>query len=75
MPWGSSGTVMQLARARGTPCPVAPDVDGMTACALGDAPATPTRFLVDPDGGIAVRRAGAGAPDFPAIAGRPRSMP
>lgn len=72
MPWDSPGAVVQLARARGTPYAVALDVDGAIARAFGDVSVTPTHFLVDPDGGIALRRTG--ALDFHALAGRLQSM-
>ena len=72
MPWDSPGAVVQLARTRGTPYAVALDVDGAIARAFGDVSVTPTHFLIDPDGGIALRRTG--ALDFPALAGRLRSM-
>ena len=72
MPWDSPGAVVQLARARGTPYPVALDVDGAIARAFGDVSATPTHFLIDPDGGVAFRRTG--ALDFSALTGRLRSM-
>ena len=72
MPWDSPGAVVQLARARGTPYPVALDADGAITRAFGDVSATPTHFLFDPDGGVAFRRTG--ALDFPALTGRLRSM-
>ena len=72
MPWDSPGAVVQLARARGTPYPVALDTDGAIARAFGDVSVTPTHFLFDPDGGVAFRRTG--ALDFPALTGRLRSM-
>lgn len=72
MPWDSPGAVVQLARARGTPYPVALDADGAIARAFGDVSVTPTHFLIDPDGGVAFRRTG--ALDFPAFTGRLRPM-
>ena len=72
MPWDSPGAVVQLARARGTPYPVALDVDGAIARAFGDVSATPTHFLIDPDGDVAFRRTG--ALDFSALTSRLRSM-
>lgn len=72
MPWDSPGAVVQLARTRGTAYPVALDLDGAIARAFGNVSATPTHFLIGPDGGVAFRRTG--ALDIPALAGRLRSM-
>ena len=72
MPWDPPGAVVQLARARGIPYPVALDMDGSVTHAFGDVSVTPTHFLIDPDGVVAFRRTG--ALDFPALTGRLRSM-
>ena len=72
MPWDRPDAVVRLARARALPYPVALDVDGAIARAFGDVSATPTHFLIDPAGDVALRRTG--TLDFAELGDRLQSM-
>ena len=72
MPWDPPDEVVRLARARGLPYPVALDVNGAIASAFGDVSVTPTHFLIDPGGEVALHRTG--ALDFAELGDRVRSM-
>ena len=72
MPWDPPDEVVQLARARPIPYPVALDVDGAIGRAFGDVSSTPTHVFIGAGGEVAFRRTG--ALDFAALDDRLRSM-
>jgi peroxiredoxin len=50
--------VVALSKARNIPYPIALDINSKAARAFGDVGATPTSFLIAPDGRVAHRKAG-----------------
>ena len=72
MPWDPPDAVVRLARARALPYPVALDVDGAIGRAFGEVSATPTHFLIEPGGGVALRLTG--TLDFAGLGDRLQSM-
>lgn len=65
MPFDRPDAVLELARERDLPFPVAIDIDGQVLAAFEPVAGTPTSFLVDRDGDIMSRHVG--ALDLPAF--------
>ncbi len=58
MPYDSPSQVVELARARGLPYPVALDITGDATRAFGGVWLTPSSFLIAPDGRVVYRKTG-----------------
>lgn len=59
MPYDPPNHVLEVSKGERIPFPVALDIEGRAVQAFGGVRGTPTRFLIDADGNIVLRRTGA----------------